>query len=110
LKEIKWNSNAKEFVRLLDAGTKREIGTLLMLIQSGVSLSEPQSKPMKNIHRNAHELRIKDRKGLYRVIYILNIGDMIFIPHAFIKKTQKTPIKEIDLLIKRIKEFLHENK
>jgi len=80
-----------------------------MLIQSGLILGEPQSKPMKSIHKNAHELRIKDRKGAYRVIYVLNIGDKILIPHAFTKKTQKTPIKEIELSVKRLQELLNEN-
>ncbi len=51
----------------------------------------------------AHELRIKDKKGAYRVIYVLNIQDQILIPHAFKKKTQKTPQKEIEVSIKRLK-------
>ena len=110
MKIIKWNSKALEFVRLLDDKTKREIGTLLMLIQSGEFLSEPQSRAIKIIHRNAHELRIKDKFGIYRVIYILNIGEIIFIPHAFGKKTKKTPPREIALAIKRLQEFLNENK
>jgi phage-related protein len=109
VKEIKWNSVARDFVRSLDQKTKREIGTLLMLIQSGKILGEPQSKPMKSIHKNAYELRIKDRRGAYRVIYILNIGGKILIPHAFTKKTQQTPSKEIKLSIKRLNELLNEN-
>jgi phage-related protein len=108
MKEIKWNLKARDFIKSLDNETKREIGTLLMMLQSGIKLSEPQSKPMKIIHKNAFELRIKDRHGVYRVIYILNIGDKILIPHAFTKKTQKTPKKEIDLSIKRLQELINE--
>jgi phage-related protein len=85
MKEINWTPKALDFVRQLDAETKREIGTLLMVIQSCHLLNEPQSKPMKIIHKNAHELRIKDKKGTYRVIYVLSI-------------------------VKRIQEFLNENK
>ena len=110
MKEIRWNPRAREFIRLLDNETKREIGTLLMLIQTGQLLSEPQSKPMKCIHQNAHEHRVKDRKGNYRIIYIINIGNKIFIPHAFNKTTNKTPLTEINLSVKRLKEFLSENK
>lgn len=110
MKELKWNSKAREFVRQLDVETKREIGTLLLLIQTGFKLGEPQSKPMKSIHQHAFELRVKDRKGAYRVIYILSIKDKILIPHAFTKKTQKTPKKEIDLSIKRLQEMLNEIK
>jgi len=101
---------ARNFVRGLDLETKREIGALLMLIQSGEMLGEPQSKPMKSIHKNAYELRIKDRKGNYRVIYILSLEDEILIPHAFTKKTQKTANKEVNLSIKRLQELLNETK
>lgn len=110
MKIIKWNSKARDFVRSLDEKTRREIGTLLIRIQIGDKLGEPQSKPMKCIHQNAFELRIKDRKGIYRIIYVLNIGDQILIPHAFTKKTQKTPHKEIELSIKRLLEMNNENK
>lgn len=109
MQELKWNPKAREFVRSLEIETKREIGTLLMLLQSGKRLGEPQSKPMKSIHLNAHELRVKDRRGAYRVIYVLNIGGKILIPHAFTKKTQKTPQREIELTIKRLQELLYEN-
>lgn len=110
LKCIKWNLKAREFVRGLDANTRREIGTLLMLLQSGKKLTAPQSKPVKAIHESASELRVRDRNGIYRIIYVLNIGDKIIIPHAFTKKTQKIPKKEIKTSIKRLKELINENK
>jgi len=106
MKEILWNEKAREFVRALDEKTRLEIGSLLMLVQSGHRLGEPQSKPIKIIHPNAYELRVKDRKGYYRVIYVLCMIDVILIPHAFTKKTQKTPKKEIEISIKRLKEQL----
>ena len=110
MKKVKWNDKVREFIRSLDDETKIEIGTLLMMLQTGETLGEPQSKPMKSIHPKAHELRIKDKKGAYRVIYVLSMGDLILIPHAFSKKTQKTPQREIELSIKRLKEMLNENK
>lgn len=58
MKEVVWNSKARDFVRSLDEATRREIGTLLMLIQSGQKLGEPQSKTTKCIHQNACELRV----------------------------------------------------
>ena len=110
MRKIEWNEKARDFVKSLDDDTKREIGTLLMMLQSGIKLGEPQSKPMKIIHKNAFEIRVKDKKGAYRVIYVLNVGDKILIPHAFSKKTQKTPQKEIEISIKRLREMINENK
>jgi phage-related protein len=110
VKKVNWNSKALDFVRSLDDNTKREIGTLLMLLQLGKILGEPQAKRIKIIDPNAYELRIKDSKGIYRVIYVLNLGEIIFIAHAFKKKTQKIPLKEVQLAIQRLREFQIENK
>ena len=110
MKEVKWNKNAQDLIRSLDRRTRIEIGTLLMMLQAGAVLTEPQSKPMKSIHSKAHELRIRDKNGIYRIIYVLIFSDLILIPHAFIKKTQKTSKKDIELSMKRLKEMLNENK
>jgi phage-related protein len=110
VREIKWNKEALAFVRGLSESTKREIGSLLMLLQFGINLGPPQAKPMKIIHKNAFELRVKDEMGNYRIIYIVNQGDKILIPHAFNKKTQKTAKFDIQLSIKRLKEMIHEIK
>jgi len=110
VKKVIWNKKAREFVRSLDVDARIEIGALLMMLQMGETLSEPQSKPMKTIHAKAHEIRIRNRKGAYRVIYVLITPELIIIPHAFAKKTQETPIKDINLSIKRIRELLSEVK
>ena len=110
MKKILWNQKARELVRSLDDETKREIGTLLMILQNGAMLKEPQSKPMRSIHPHAYELRIKDKKGNYRVIYAIGIADAILIPHAFVKKTQKTLFREISIARQRLKELIDEIK
>ncbi|MDD0852113.1 type II toxin-antitoxin system RelE/ParE family toxin [Halobacteriovorax sp. GB3] len=62
---------AKAFVKSLGSEVKKDIGVLLLLLQRGKILGAPQSKPFKQIHKNAYELRVKDNKGAYRVIYVL---------------------------------------
>lgn len=69
----------------------------------GVILNMPLSKHMPSIDKNAHELRLKDRNGIYRVFYVIKKKDAIYIVHAFQKKSQKTPTKTIDLVKKRIR-------
>lgn len=108
MKTVRWNDKAREFVRTLDEKTRIEIGTLLMMLQQSEVLNAPQSKPMKSIHAKAHELRVRDKKGIYRVIYVLSTPGQILIPHAFTKKTHSTPQHEIEISIKRLKEMLNE--
>lgn len=109
MKQVVWNESARSYVRSLRTELRREIGVMIMTLQSGHFLGEPQSKPMKIIHKNAYELRLRDRSNQYRVIYILVTGNQILIPHAFEKKTQKTATRDIKLSISRIKEMFDEN-
>ncbi len=110
MKTLVWNAKAREFVRQLDIETKREIGTLLMMLQCGEKLSAPQAKPMNVIHPGAYELRIRDMHGIYRIIYVLTLFDKILIPHAFIKKTNKTSLSEIATSKRRLKRLINEEK
>lgn len=52
------------------------------------------------------EIKIKSPSGGYRLLYVTIASELIFILHAFKKKTQKTPIKELNVARKRLKEIL----
>ena len=54
------------------------------------------------------ELRIRDAAGIYRTFYSQKSKRGILIVHAFVKKTQKTPPREITLARKRLEEMLDE--
>jgi len=65
----------------------------------------PLSRPMPSIGPGVHELRLRDRSGVYRVIYALTRRGVIHILHAFKKTTQATPLKNLELARKRLKEM-----
>ena len=50
------------------------------------------------------EIRILG-KDKARILYVSEIKDEIILLHAFKKKTQKTPMKEINIAIKRLKQL-----
>ena len=52
------------------------------------------------------EIKIKLPSGEYRFLYMTIEGETIFIVHAFKKKSQKTPQKEITTALKRLREIL----
>jgi len=47
----------------------------------------------------------RDRSGQVRVFYYVKRGDVIYLIHAFRKKTQQIPQKELDTVLKRIREI-----
>ena len=55
------------------------------------------------------ELRLKGAEGIARVFFCALIGRRIMMLHSFIKKTQKTPQRELEVARKRVKEVKHAN-
>jgi ribosome-binding protein aMBF1 (putative translation factor) len=48
-------------------------------------------------------MRMKGRDGVSRAIYVTAVGQRIIVVRVFIKKTQSTPAREIELALKRAK-------
>lgn len=59
-------------------------------LQQGEKLSMPQSRPMPQIGRRCHELRIRDKQAIWRIIYRID-SDAIIILDVFAKKSRETP-------------------
>ncbi|MCL0034926.1 type II toxin-antitoxin system RelE/ParE family toxin [Dehalococcoidia bacterium] len=53
------------------------------------------------------ELRVKSKDGVARVFYCTKIGKRIIMLHMRIKKTQKTPKKELKIAFDRMKEVMN---
>jgi phage-related protein len=55
-------------------------------------------------HFKSSELRLKAAEGIARVFYCTMVGKKIVMLHQFIKKTDKTPTRELAIARKRMKE------
>lgn len=55
------------------------------------------------------EIRAKGQEGIGRAFFCTSVSQEIVILHSFIKKTQKTPRKELAIARKRLKEVRREN-
>src|ERR1700687_5723398 len=60
---------------------------------------------VKPLGEKLWEMRLTGRDGIGRVIYTAAAGRRLFVLHAFVKKTQKTPRKAMNLALKRLKEL-----
>ena len=89
---------------------RREAGFLLRMLQRGEKLAMPQSRPMPDVGRRCHELRIHDEGQTWRVIYRLD-PDAVVIVHVFSKKSRATPrpvIQACKSLLVRYDALIHE--
>ena len=98
-------SPVEEFLLGLPAATRLEIVDAIVLLQGGAHLSMPLSRNLASIRQGLHELRVRDRAGQVRVFYYLKRGEAIYLIHAFRKKTQQIPPRELEVVLKRIKEI-----
>ena len=70
------------------------------------------AKPMKGMGSGVFEIALRFRSDAFRMVYAVQLGDDIWVVHAFQKKSTqgiKTPKREIDLIkdrLKRLKEML----
>ena len=62
----------------------------------------PLSRSLSLIRPGLHELRLKDRAGLYRFFYFVKRADGIDFVHAIKKKTQALPKMDLDLIRTRL--------
>jgi phage-related protein len=88
---------------LTDSKLKAKATRALDLLEEyGPQLREPVSKPIKN---GIFELRIKQSTNAVRCFYFFFQGHRAIVTNGFIKKTQKTPTREIWKASKRKKEW-----
>ena len=58
---------------------------------------------MPSVGAGVREIRVHAERE-YRVIYIAQFEEAIYVLHAFIKKTAQTPKRDIDLAAQRFRE------
>lgn len=75
-----------------------------LLVEYGPNLRLPHSRAMG---QSLFELRPRGRSGIGRAFYCFLVGKRVVVVHAFIKKTQQTPDKELKLARKRMKDLDH---
>ena len=97
------NEPVREWLLGLDEEDRHEIGQDLMRVQFRWPVGMPLCRSLGN---GLWEVRsILPSNDIARVIFCFHDKELVAL-HGFIKKTQKTPQKDIDLALKRKKEYL----
>jgi len=97
-----YNERIRQQVMSLPPGILADYIHLADLIQHhGADLRMPHSRAMGD---GLFELRPKGPEGIGRVFYCMQMGGSVVILHSFIKKTNATPVADLKLARKRLKE------
>jgi phage-related protein len=104
MKRVEFAGNSLAALRDFPEAIRKEIGVQLHKLQLG--LSPTDWRPMPAIGSGVREIRVRDSEGAFRVIYISALADVVYVLHAFQKKTQKTASKDLNIAALRLQRLL----
>lgn len=95
MKPLEFLGSSRDDLRAMPESIRHDLGFELMRVQLG---GEPASfKPMPTVGAGVYEIRVRDRAGAYRLIYVAKFEAAVYVLHAFQKKSQKTAKVDIEL-------------
>ena len=95
------NEPVREWLKSLPVNEKKAIGTDIRTVQIGYPLGMPL---VRKLETGLWEVRTKLPDKIARVIFTIE-GDKMILLHGFIKKSQKTPTKELETARSRLQQF-----
>jgi len=107
-KEIRWAGSSLDDIKEFPREPLREAGYQLSQVQAG--LDPTDWKPFDDVGPGAKEIRIRDKTGIYRVMYVAKFEEAIYVLHCFQKKTEATSQHDKDIASARYKAILRERK
>ncbi len=97
------NATVDKELATLPADMRARFARTAFLIES-VGLERVGHPHIKHLEGPLWEIRIKGRDGISRALYVTAHEKRGVVVRVFVKKTQKTPRKEIELALERAKE------
>ena len=95
-------SPVEDFIKEQDEATYAKVlQSMRLLANNGPFLKPPYIKKLQN---KLYELRISGKVAI-RIFYTI-INNEYYLLHAFKKKSQKTPLKELKVALDRMKEIV----
>ena len=97
------DSEAQAEVEALPLDIRARFERIVGLIRS-LGLEQLREPYVKHLEGKLWEMRMKGRDGIARSFYVTTKGKRVVVLRTFVKKTQKTPRREIDIALARAKE------
>jgi phage-related protein len=103
-KPVAFLGRSLEDLRAFPLAARREAGHQLDQVQHG---RDPDDwRPMNTVGQGVREIRIRDAAGAFRVLYVANLADAVYVLHCFQKKTEKIRKADVDLAAGRYQDLL----
>src|SRR5712692_6905000 len=97
------DARVRDELEALPADMRARFRRVVELIQ-GYGLERVREPHVKHLEGPLWEMRMKGKDGISRAIYVTTKGQRVVVVRVFVKRTQKTPRREIDLALERAKD------
>ena len=97
-----FNERVRDDIESWPVGVLADYARLVeLLIDFGPDVRMPHSRAMGD---GLFELRPRGREGIGRALYCFLVGQQVMVLHGFIKKSQGTPKRDLEIARRRMKE------
>lgn len=96
------DARVRDELEALPADMRARFRRIVELIQ-GYGLERMREPHVKHLEGPLWEMRMKGKDGISRAIYVTARSRRVVVVRVFVKNTQKTPRREIDLALERAK-------
>lgn len=106
MKKLEWLGNSKKNLMAFPQAVRQEIGYALYIDIAQEGGKYESAKLFKGYGSGVYEIVSDHDKNAYRAIYTVNLGDKVYVVHAFQKKSKtgiKTPKEELLVIEERLK-------
>lgn len=86
----------------------QQVGHYIYLVQLGEN--PPGTKAMSTVGAGCREICVAENDGWFRVFYVATLGSVVYVLHAFQKKSNQTPKSAIDVGKQRYREAVQRSK
>jgi phage-related protein len=104
MKPVSFAGDSLDVIRSFPDEARRVAGFQIDRVQRG--LDPDNWKPMKTVGPGVREIRIRRAVGAFRVIYVAALPDVVYVLHAFQKKSQATSKRDLDLATARFRDLV----
>jgi len=104
MKPVHFVGSSREEMRELPEEARETAGHQLFKVQQG---KEPDDwKPMPSVGVGVSEIRVWDKSGTYRVLYLAKFSEAVYVLHVFEKRSQKTAKGDLQIAKGRYADLL----
>jgi phage-related protein len=99
--EIHWEGDSREVITGFPHSIRADLGFSLWQLQQG-EMPTSATRRMESIGPGVWELKERDERTWYRVVYLSKIDNVIYVLHCFEKQSRKTDRRDLETARERL--------